>query len=579
MLRLSTARATNPGNDDVDILALDSFSNVIRSDEAAFAQPATKLLVQKIHSNNTKEALLALEFLEGCMDCCGHRFVEEVGKFKFLNELIKLVSKKHLGDKTPREIQSKILDILFSWTTEYPDVPKIRDAYDMLKQQGIVHEPTKNVMVSSVARNFHQPLDARQTMLKKLINSKNKDDIAKANLLIQNMCREDERRQQIRDRRITEYKKACESVSLLNEMLDSYEPATASSEELAIINEIHDTCDLFQPTLLKLVHEMDQKDELVVKILAANDTLVAVLDKYRRKVVLGEEQGACGGLLDDILSLNAPQPPKTTADKVNVLDELGDIFTSNATDVILPTLVTKQEAPPKYEALRTIEKEKEREKEKPPPPPPLPMPKRDPRSLDSLDALILDVKSKLMPQNGKEEQVVEEVEKIDDDQLLGVEEVKSEEIEIVSQPEPVKPLAEIDLKLDEIQPSSLPPRVVLDEPQGLKISLNFVRDRPRDDCLVVVISTINQGPTPIKNFQFDASVPKPCKLRLLAPSGSDIPGVKLFQPPSGAFQILLVANPTGQPVKLTCILSYGLDNDPDPVKESIEVNDLPYKCE
>lgn len=37
---------------------------------------------------------LFLQVLEACMKNCGRRFHNEVGKFKFLNELIKVVSPK-----------------------------------------------------------------------------------------------------------------------------------------------------------------------------------------------------------------------------------------------------------------------------------------------------------------------------------------------------------------------------------------------------------------------------------------------------------------------------------------------------
>lgn len=40
------------------------------------------------------EFVLFLQVLEACMKNCGRRFHNEVGKFKFLNELIKVVSPK-----------------------------------------------------------------------------------------------------------------------------------------------------------------------------------------------------------------------------------------------------------------------------------------------------------------------------------------------------------------------------------------------------------------------------------------------------------------------------------------------------
>lgn len=43
------------------------------------------------------------------METCGKEFRSEINKFRFLNELIKLVSKKFDGDKTPKEVSEKVI--------------------------------------------------------------------------------------------------------------------------------------------------------------------------------------------------------------------------------------------------------------------------------------------------------------------------------------------------------------------------------------------------------------------------------------------------------------------------------------
>lgn len=73
---------------------------------------------------------------------------------------------------------------------------------------------------------------------------------------------------------------------------------------------------------------------------------------------------------------------------------------------------------------------------------------------------------------------------------------------------------------------------------------------------------------------------QPCKLRLQEASSNELPGVKPFRPPTEDItQILLLANPERKPFKLVCIISYLIENDPDPVKESIEITDLPVALE
>lgn len=65
-------------------------------------------------------------------------------------------------------------------------------------------------------------------------------------------------------------------------------------------------------------------------------------------------------------------------------------------------------------------------------------------------------------------------------------------------------------------------------------------------------------------------------MHLQNPSGHALPGVKPFRPPTeDVTQVLLIANAEQKPIKLMCIISYLLGDDPDPVKEFLEINDLP----
>lgn len=150
-------------------------------------------------------------------------------------------------------------------------------------------------------------------------------------------------------------------------------------------------------------------------------------------------------------------------------------------------------------------------------------------------------------------------------------------IEETTPNEKQKALSEFHIELSALQPDeNQPPRIYFDDPKGLKIVVNFVKNRPRDDITVLVITTTNQNCLPITNYQFEASVSKPCKLRLQSASVSELPGVKPFRPPTEDItQILLLSNLDRKSLKLVCIVSYLLGDDPDPVKEFFEINDLP----
>lgn len=79
-----------------------------------------------------------------------------------------------------------------------------------------------------------------------------------------------------------------------------------------------------------------------------------------------------------------------------------------------------------------------------------------------------------------------------------------------------KPLSEINVDINSIMPhKTLAPRVLLEEEKGLKITLNFSRDRPRKDVTVLVIITTNHNSQPISNYQFEASVSRVSFISLL----------------------------------------------------------------
>lgn len=90
---------------------------------------------------------LAFQVLDACMKRCGINFHMEVGKFRFLNELIKLVSPKYNGAHTPETVKRRVLELMQSWTVYYPKEFKIKEAYEMLKKQGVVKVSKTLIMV------------------------------------------------------------------------------------------------------------------------------------------------------------------------------------------------------------------------------------------------------------------------------------------------------------------------------------------------------------------------------------------------------------------------------------------------
>lgn len=96
----------------MDVTALDGFCTHIQNDNSLITA-STTIIANKIQSTNIKESINSLCVLEECMEKCGPEFQSVIGKFRFLNVLIRLVSKKYLGDETPKIIRDKVNNFLF----------------------------------------------------------------------------------------------------------------------------------------------------------------------------------------------------------------------------------------------------------------------------------------------------------------------------------------------------------------------------------------------------------------------------------------------------------------------------------
>lgn len=126
------------------------------------------------------------------MGKCGNEFQLEIGKFRFLNEMIKLVSPKYAAENVRRDVRDRTLDLLLTWSFQYKKITKIKEAYDILIKQGIEHTAPKNHRISKSADVLPavQP-NSRDEVFKEipkeLLYSKDPKDIQAANLLIEKM--------------------------------------------------------------------------------------------------------------------------------------------------------------------------------------------------------------------------------------------------------------------------------------------------------------------------------------------------------------------------------------------------------
>lgn len=280
-------KATNPSNRQEDWEYIIGFCDQINK-ELEGPQIAVRLLAHKIQSPQEWEAVQALTVLEACMKNCGRRFHNEVGKFRFLNELIKVVSPKYLGDRVSEKVKTKVIELLYSWTLALPEESKIKDAYHMLKRQGIVQSdpliPVDRTLIPSPPPRPKNPVfddEEKSKLLAKLLKSKNPDDLQEANKLIKSMVKEDEARVQKVTKRLHTLEEVNNNVKLLSEMLLHYSKEESSEADKELMKELFDRCESKRRTLFKLASETEDNDSSLGDILQASDNLSRVISSYK----------------------------------------------------------------------------------------------------------------------------------------------------------------------------------------------------------------------------------------------------------------------------------------------------------
>lgn len=502
----------------------------------------------------------------------------------------------------------QILDILFTWTDKYPELGKVKEAYTMLRTQGVVHAPQKNVIKSSSKKSNDTTVKLMESdKFRRLLQSKNQRDIEAANLMIQNMVRDNDRRSQMQNRRLMDLQSAYENAILLKEMLDELDSADVSEDALSTLREIFNNCVKLKPTVMRLAEETHDSETFTDKIQETTEGITTAIELYTAIVINKTpiaKKPRASPKVSNLLDVTSPSSRQVDRGSNVTLSELNDIFSSNASQAsnavqidavfLTPLQVVPQATSSNVDIMALINSHKM-------PSPddllgnfdlsskPMQSPAKTPQKvarvpLSEIDSIVTGMKSKLLsgPENVLEviEAIKATVDSDDDVNNLISEEVpaKVAETEKKIEQELKVALKDINLDINEIQPSDIePPRTIMDEKKGLKILINFTKDRPAKDVMVFVITVINQGPMAISNFQFDASVSKPCKLRILKASDQELPGVRPFKPPTETInQVLLLMNPTQKPVNMMAILTYNNEDDEDPCKESIEVKNIPF---
>ena len=334
--------ATAPTNTAPPVNVIKQFCDCVQLSPSGPAI-AARLLGHRLQSPQDHEALQALAVLEAVAKSCGPAFHAEVGKFRFLNEMIKLVSPKYLGTQRPEHVKQKIVELLFRWTKEILGEKKISEAYEMLKAQGVVKEDpdyvTSAVFAASLPPREPELDEEQQKRLQKLLQSKNQEDLQTANLMIRSLVTKDEERMERETRRLQQLQTVTTSVKLLHEMLDSFMSGGSRGEDRQLLAELSSSCERLRPGLYRMASDLAEDDSSIGEVLAASDEVTRALERYREVLKRGEE------VVRQELLVSGPSPetgsslldldPLSSASPASGLGDLRDLLPTPTLDPAL----------------------------------------------------------------------------------------------------------------------------------------------------------------------------------------------------------------------------------------------------
>ena len=279
----------------------------------------------------------------------GKLFHNEIGKYRFLNELIRVVSPKYLGPRSHPEVKKRIVEIMYSWTIGLKEQTKIVDAYSMLKKQGIVKQDPKfdeRLMMPTPPPRERCTLlkdDAEEARLHKLITSSNPEDVALANEMIKTAYEKENTRIEKIGKKSHLIETTEEKIKLCDEIITAGDAATSS-----VLGQLYHDLEAIRPQLFRLTAETEDDNDELMLILRLTDEVTRIInvckEKYPQAIAsaTSSPESTSNGLLVeglnqmdeqskrlhdlgcdlDLLGMDTPQPVANNQPKSNPIDDL-----------------------------------------------------------------------------------------------------------------------------------------------------------------------------------------------------------------------------------------------------------------
>ncbi|XP_057700629.1 ADP-ribosylation factor-binding protein GGA3-like isoform X1 [Corythoichthys intestinalis] len=537
-------RATDPNNQEDRWDCIQAFFQLVNKEDKG-PEEALSLLAHKIQCPQEKVALQALTVLEACMNNCGKRFRGEADKYRFLNELIKVLVPKYFGSWTAQTVKDRLTQVLYGWTLWLKEEAKIQATYSMLKKQGIIEKdpelPDTIIMTTPPQRVSDSVFDQedKATLLDRLLKRGRPEDLEAANMLIKSTVKEEQDKAEKVSKRESTLKEVENSIEQLRQMLEKHTSALLQPNEK--LKELYKSCECLRPRLFRLASETADDDAALMQILAANDELALVLNAYKqqteRKRSSTSEQGEMENVktptsprefksyqLIDLSAVDSPQAGRTDSRSSSV----------SSSPVFFSCFESTEQNPPPSESLLS--------------------PKSYYDELLQLNVAV-DGTNKEMSPSLRARGCGENGFSLNGTNIGSL----NHQFTCLSLPSspslssaPSKDvLKEIFVPMESIKSSQLEPITIHDK-GGIHVSLHFARDSPpgHPDVVVVVVSTVNTSSLEVKDFLFQASVLKTMSVKLQPPSTTHLPPYNPFLPPPGITQVILLANPNKRKMRM-----------------------------
>uniref|UniRef100_A0A0G2JYM3 Golgi associated, gamma adaptin ear containing, ARF binding protein 2 n=1 Tax=Rattus norvegicus TaxID=10116 RepID=A0A0G2JYM3_RAT len=555
-LELWLNKATNPSMAEQDWSAIQKFCEQVNTDPSGPTH-APWLLAHKIQSPQEREALYALTVLEICMNHCGEKFHNEVAKFRFLNELIKVLSPKYLGAWATEKVKGRVIEILFSWTVWFPEDIKIRDAYQMLKKQGIIKQDPKLPMdkilppPSPWPKSIFDADEEKSKLLTRLLKSNHPEDLQAANRLIKNLVKEEQEKSEKVSRRVSAVEEVRSHVRVLREMLSMYRRPGHALPDQQALQVVYERCEKLRPTLFRLASDTTDDDDALAEILQANDLLTQGVLLYKQvvegRVNAGNAVPAAVGAIPASRVFPSPEPcgkncPLIDLEAPSLLHQDLVVIPSCCKDKKQPGAITLMGG-----GIQSL----------------------------SADRNLLDLFSP-QPSPGPLNYVPQK--SIPKEVPPGTKASPGWSWEagpLASSPASQNtPLAHVFVPLESVKPSSLPPIIVYDR-NGFRILLHFSQTGApgHPDVQVLLLTMMSTATQPVWDVMFQVAVPKSMRVKLQPASSSKLPAFSPLTPPAVISQMLLLDNPHKEPIRLRYKLTFNQGGQP--FSEVGEVKDFP----